>query len=288
MQERSFKIQASEARLNVTLFDEAFRLKRQTENADILSRLKTVHRHSAYEIFFVLDGTLSIVCEGGTKHFNHAAVIVPPQFDHYAQAGLSEGYCMYFSVEDTDGETACALKNGITSLAIGEETRFYISRLAEIYEGSRPKEDALPLLTLLFSVLFRVFRHKEKNIPSTERTAKYGKYINTLDHYLSAHYCEPIRITDLANVLYLCPKQIARIIRKEYGCSFHELVHLKRLTAACMLLKYTDLKISEIASSLGYAHENYFYTRFRKRYGMTPCAYRDSFTDAEESNAGNP
>lgn len=279
MKENLFKLQIGDVRFSVTLFDEAFRIKKPIDATGELSMMRTVHRHSAYEIFFVLDGSLTIVTGDRTEFFGNTVVIVSPYFDHYSVSKAARGYCMYFSVDpvgDPHGrffrEVTDALREGLTVLSLGKEEDFYLARLAEIYEGGRPEEDAEPLLTLLFSALFRAIRPKDAR--SDRQSVKYGQYINTIDLFLSEHYREPIRISDLADALFLCPKQIARIIRKEYGCSFTELVCLKRLTAACMLLKYSDLEISEIASGVGYSYENYFYTQFRKRYGVTPGTYR--------------
>ena len=45
-----------------------------------------------------------------------------------------------------------------------------------------------------------------------------------------------------------------------------------------MLLKYTSMPISEISATVGYSHENYFFTMFRKEYGVTPKKYREDIT----------
>lgn len=42
------------------------------------------------------------------------------------------------------------------------------------------------------------------------------------------------------------------------------------------MIRYTDLDIREIAFALGYEYENYFYTVFRKHYGITTIAYRNT------------
>ena len=43
--------------------------------------------------------------------------------------------------------------------------------------------------------------------------------------------------------------------------------------AEIMLLK-TDLKIKEIAESVGYESVEYFQRLFKKKTGLTPCGYR--------------
>ena len=89
---------------------------------------------------------------------------------------------------------------------------------------------------------------------------------------------QTIRLSDLARELYLCEKQVSRILHNAYGCSLSDLVNRYRLSAAQMLLRYTDLEIGEIASQVGYEHENYFFTLFRNANGMTPKQYREQST----------
>jgi len=60
----------------------------------------------------------------------------------------------------------------------------------------------------------------------------------------------------------------------EYGVSFSALVADKRLASAEMLLKNTDFTIAKIASETFPGTESYFYTCFKKKFGMSPLQYR--------------
>lgn len=41
-----------------------------------------------------------------------------------------------------------------------------------------------------------------------------------------------------------------------------------------MMLKDTDMKISDIAASVNLGAENYFYMKFKNKYGISPLQYR--------------
>ena len=69
-------------------------------------------------------------------------------------------------------------------------------------------------------------------------------------------------------------RQVSRIIAKEYGCTLSQLVNDKKLDSAKMMLKNTDMTVGEIASAVNIGGENYFYTIFKKRYGISPLRYR--------------
>ena len=107
--------------------------------------------------------------------------------------------------------------------------------------------------------------------PKEER----ANYINTIETYVSKHYGEEIALADVARAVNLCTKQTTRIIRKEYGCFFPNLVPRHRLSTACMLLKHTSLSVGEIFDQVGYKERaNYFSALLKKRYGVTPTRYR--------------
>ena len=105
--------------------------------------------------------------------------------------------------------------------------------------------------------------------------ASHGRYVSLIETYLQKNYAEKINLTTLAGELYLSTKQVSRIIKKEYNCTFSELINRKRMSAACMLLKNTDMKISDIIKQLNYTSENYFYVLFKKYYGVSPRKYRE-------------
>ena len=280
MKEKVYKTQISDVRIEATLFKPAFHLKSSSSVNGIMAQISQTHQHSTYEIFIVIDGTLTVTDEQGSSAHSNSIIIIPPYFNHYTTCNVSDGYCMYFTLE-RDTRKSEGIYSSITDLLAGKisvfdvdgNVNFYIHRLAENIEGEHSDEDSLHLLSLLFSSLFR------RIIPSPpsqkNSMTKYGKYIFTIDSFISSNYTKRIKLDDLAAELFLCPKQVARIIKKEYGCSLSDLVNRRRLTVACMLIKNTNLDMNDIASMVGYEYENYFFTLFKKEYGTSPSKFRE-------------
>lgn len=69
-------------------------------------------------------------------------------------------------------------------------------------------------------------------------------------------------------------KYFSKILLKETGMSFQELLTKIRLTRASSLLSCTDLTVEQIAWEVGYKDVSSLYIRFPKMYGMTPKEYR--------------
>ena len=276
MQENAIFAELGDLKLSAVLFDEAFRL--YTNKPPTPPPLNPPHRHADYEIFFLLEGTLTLQSEEGILQAKSPAVLIlPPFFDHVTKYDVAHGYCMYFNLERKPKATgtlykkvADTLSRNITVMPLEEEPRFYIEQLAKTISTPSPEGKERHLVALLFSELFQSMI----GTASPAEQSKHTRYINGIDLFLSEHYREKIRLTDLAKTLHLCPKQISRIIRKKYGCSFSDRVRDHRLALARTMLETSEDSITTIAEAVGYEYANYFYTLFRKTYGMTPQEYR--------------
>ena len=67
---------------------------------------------------------------------------------------------------------------------------------------------------------------------------------------------------------------LSRIIKRQTGYTFKQLLEERRLEQALFLLKNTDLTIEDIALSIGYENLSFFYRLFSKKHNMTPRQYR--------------
>jgi AraC-like DNA-binding protein/mannose-6-phosphate isomerase-like protein (cupin superfamily) len=68
----------------------------------------------------------------------------------------------------------------------------------------------------------------------------------------------------------------SRIIKKQLGMSFQQLLQEKRFTVAQQLLRTTKLPVTEIVALVGYDNTSHFHNTFQKKFGMSPQQYRNS------------
>ena len=85
---------------------------------------------------------------------------------------------------------------------------------------------------------------------------------------------EDFSIDDLANLLYLSNSQVFRKIKKKTGLSPSNYIQKKRLEEAAILIKKSDLSISEIAYRVGFNTISYFSRSFSAYYGYPPSQLR--------------
>lgn len=109
------------------------------------------------------------------------------------------------------------------------------------------------------------------NIP--ERDMKDHRF-RLATQFIEDNESRPITLEDVAERVRVSPRQLQRIFRSEGGTSFRDWVEHVRLQRIREELLGTDRPIEEIALDHGYANPNYLYPVFKRKFGMTPAAYR--------------
>lgn len=92
--------------------------------------------------------------------------------------------------------------------------------------------------------------------------------------YIEANYKDG-SLSQLAKLLHYDISALSREIKNKTGKKYIDLVHEKRLSQACYLLKNTDMNVEEIADMTGYKNISFFHRLFKKYYGVSPKKYRD-------------
>ncbi|MDF2884795.1 MAG: hypothetical protein K0R54_5365, partial [Clostridiaceae bacterium] len=91
--------------------------------------------------------------------------------------------------------------------------------------------------------------------------------------YIESNFVEG-NLEKAAKQFSFSPTHISRILKKSIGKSFKELIHEQRLKQAAYLLKSTNTPIYSISEQIGYSNLNYFYSKFKEKFGMLPMEYR--------------
>lgn len=233
------------------------------------------HEHPVFETFFIKSGAVEIYTPSEGASYSDCIVLIPPHVRHRTVPQNCNARVIPF-IPDPKYENEAKISKDLVN-AIGtkirvfpldDATRFYIDRI----QSTPSNEDIPHLLALLFSTFFSNF--DTKTIADQDAQPYRTKHISATESFITTNvYCK-IHLSDLAKELSLSEKQCARMLKKYFGCTLSELIHKARMEVAEVMLKYTDHDIVKIAHSIGYEYENYFFTVFRKHYGVTPSEYR--------------
>lgn len=109
----------------------------------------------------------------------------------------------------------------------------------------------------------------------------YNKSLDTfesriykIDAMINENYSDNLSLELIAEKVNISERQLSRIIKKHYGCTFKEILTTKRISRAKHLLRSTNKKISEISTEIGYNSEKSFYSAFISECGCSPSEYR--------------
>lgn len=106
---------------------------------------------------------------------------------------------------------------------------------------------------------------------------KYGNELaaDAAKEYIDKNYANPdLSLKMLAGMAGLSPAYFGKIFATQIGYSFSDYLSNTRMKKAEQLLRETKLPINQISEAIGIVNTNYFYSIFKKKYGMTPLAYR--------------
>ncbi|HPE38123.1 MAG TPA: AraC family transcriptional regulator [Bacillota bacterium] len=96
--------------------------------------------------------------------------------------------------------------------------------------------------------------------------------------FIEENYNSGISVVDASSYVFLSQGYFTRAFRDELGMSPMSYLMQVRIKAACKLLEQKEIKVSGIASQVGFSSPQRFNVVFRKQMGMTPMEYRRMHT----------
>lgn len=100
--------------------------------------------------------------------------------------------------------------------------------------------------------------------------------------YIEAHSLEKFSLQKISEALYINGSYLLRQFKSSTGQTLLEYHNALRCEKAKVLLRTTDMGISEIGEAVGFVSSAHFSHVFRKITGCTPTSYRESSKDAEQ------
>ena len=104
-------------------------------------------------------------------------------------------------------------------------------------------------------------------------------------HYIHSNLDHPLSLNEIAEHIHLNPAYLSTLFRRVMNQSPISYINSVRIERAKLLLRSTDKSISEIAASLGFTQDIYFYRLFKQLAKVTPSEYRSS-TQWQNSGTG--
>ena len=140
--------------------------------------------------------------------------------------------------------------------------------------SDQPNKRSINQITM--GLLFLQLMHYTDKISHTLESFEQKLIFQVLT-YIDENYKDG-ELTELSALLSYNIYWLSRAIKRLTGRTYKELLQVKRLNQASVLLLNTRLSVTDISIAVGYDNTSYFHRIFRNYYGMSPKEYRASDT----------
>lgn len=152
-----------------------------------------------------------------------------------------------------------------------------LNRILKEKAGDQLGSDFLNYLMLmeLFVLISRALKAEWEN-SIKNKSPKIKELMHSAISFILNNYEREISITDIAKYVFLSPSYFTRAFKEDTGLSPMQYLLNVRIKRSCELLEETDLKVGEIAHSVGFSNQQRFNDMFKKQIKMTPMQYRNT------------
>lgn len=153
--------------------------------------------------------------------------------------------------------------------------------------GSNQRNASFKITADIYNLIYVITSHftqEEYDCKDYARKSTYGR-IKEIDQYISEHWDENIKLSDLALMNNYSVSAMSRFFTKNFNMTFSEFYNDVRLSKAKNELMFSNLSITEIAEKCGFSNLRSFQRIFYDRNQMTPSEYRSSRMEDKDANS---
>jgi YesN/AraC family two-component response regulator len=235
---------------------------------------------TSYEILFVVQGQLDIE-ENGIAYSvkENQVLILSPGVMHRGIKSYPKDL-KYYWIHFTTSYTGIIYRKdqlfGLPKIS----TVVRPSRLVQLFnwyisdqeDFSQRNKTAKLVIYLMFSEIEQASTIKPVGSPSINFHARKAYEI------IQTEYCKDLSNKCIAEELHCNSDYLGRVFNKAYGIPLTKQIHVTRIKKAKQLLEQNTMNISEIAFKIGFKDVGHFRAVFKKLVGVTPTAFRYSYS----------
>ncbi len=184
--------------------------------------------------------------------FDRSLLSIDPVLQRYLPS--DEGPCGWFINESVSAKVQNIIK------AIDKESR------------SHSAESGIICQSLFNILLVELSRGRVKAITGSNDEEK----TISVASYLRENYACSYSVEEIAEQAEMSAKQLTNKLKALTGMGYNRYLNYLRVSKALELLRQTDKSITEIAFDVGYQDSNYFSTKFKQIFHVTPSGVRQS------------
>jgi len=246
--------------------------------------------HDYYEIYLVTKGAFRLIIDGNSFTLKeHQLALACPGSVHskYTIEGpLCQNINLAISQETVkelfrylyhaDPEKIIDSKHYIYDLNSIQTHTFvsgiqYFSLFRDDQKTEKRAELRRFLIPLFYDIIVPACRKQQQSLMIIPNWLQ--ELISEMKNYENMYEGLPYMVTFSGKTKeYIC-----RSFRKYLGVTPIEFLNTQKLTYAANMLQHSDRDIAVLSEDLGYSSLSYFYHQFKKKFGVTPKQYRDTY-----------
>lgn len=252
------------------------------------------HKHNFIEVLYVCQGQLVNIIEERQVTVRTGELLFLNQYTHHeilpaGEEDIAINFMIlpeFFDIAYTMAGSNNVLADFLVNVLRQDEERgeYLHFKVAEVLQIQNLLENIIYSLVtgkgdqsrinqttmgLIFLYLLDSVQYVEMRLPN-----QYENMIvmTTLD-YIEQKY-KNATLTELCHELHLPIHVLSKMIKKNTGFNFKELLQRKRMNKAAELICDTNLPVGDIIAAVGYENNSYFHRVFKERYHLTPKEFR--------------
>lgn len=268
------------------------------------------HQHDSTEIMYVMNGTCRVEVQDGQSAAENAKPhSVTLKKNDFIVIGAGIGHrllvdqtCRMLNVEfgfvpgsgnipflnelkaaDRKLESLLQTVSPYLVLRDGDEVYHSLKSLVLELDSSGTGVGGLSAI-LLAELMIRIARLSDE---ASKGPQAENRYVRQSLEYLRQNYDRSIQVKDVAAAVNLHPGYLQRIFRAVTGSTLVETLTALRMEKAKMLLRQTNIPVTDVYDYVGVGSRQYFHALFKKHTGMTPLEYRATANTERWDYAGS-
>lgn len=259
-----------------------------------------LHKHSFFEICYVVDGTGMYIDEDHTYSLQKNTIFFSrPEVMHQIKSedGLFLLYVGFELIEsESSGEWIRRIEEAkqCSKIVINEkddnETLLLWQSLliqSTKHDHAFFNEILTNLASSLIFLLLQIFVPHSNNNDDKIHPVTTSLIVNTATLYIKDNLSTPLKLPDVAKHLHISGRHLSRMFVSELGISYSEYVQNERLQKAAELLKTTDMSIKDIAEETGFTSVYYFTRVFTSKFRSSPGKFRSLYSNKKTKSFNN-
>lgn len=243
------------------------------------------HIHYDIEVHFILAGRYRLVSQLQDILLEADSVcLIPKGFSHQIlqEEAKSDIFNVLVSLQPRGNgakfKAVTQLWNGVREVQVFDDGHRICQHVRDFCAACQKSGEVnehikQSLMTLVFCL---VTEQLSQRFPNRSRVAKVcnipydGAFFDAdLENFLMRNYKNKLSREEVAKRIGISAAQLSRVIKRNYGTNYSQLMTSLRMADAKKLLQ-TDKSITDIAKSLGYTTYNGFAAAFKKYFGVCP------------------